>query len=216
MLSAGQVWVDRMRERRGATLSVILLRMLVGFAFVPAGLKKVLGQPFTDPQNHGPFHEFLHAFHATGGFYRFVGVVQLTAAILLLTQRFTVLGAALMLPIATAIAVFCWSTGAFPTATVVTLIWLGVMALLAWDVDIGARAIRSPPSSTVVHMARWERCGAAMLFVYGSACLIEGGVYRPRGVELGDWRFYVFPVVMLLPLLTLLLDVRERSRARLG
>ena len=112
---------------------VIVLRYLIGFAFLPAGLKKVLGQPFTDPANSGRFHDFLHAFHATGGFYRFVGVVQLTAAALLLTQRFALLGALLALPVITAIAAFCWSTGVVPTAVVATLMMLGTAALVVWD-----------------------------------------------------------------------------------
>ena len=58
--------IARAHERRGVYTSIIVLRMLIGFAFIPAGLKKLLGQPFTDPANTGVFHEFLHAFHATG------------------------------------------------------------------------------------------------------------------------------------------------------
>ena len=57
----------RMRAARWCNLCVVNLRFLIGFAFVPAALKKVLGQPFTDPTNHGPFHDFLHGFYATGG-----------------------------------------------------------------------------------------------------------------------------------------------------
>src|SRR5688500_3998399 len=108
----------RARAARWSNLAVVNLRFLIGFAFVPAGLKKVLGQPFTDPHNTGAFHDFLHAFHATGFFYRFVGALQLTVALLLFTQRFARWGAYLALPIITAIMVFCWSTRVYPTATV--------------------------------------------------------------------------------------------------
>ena len=80
--------------------------MLIGFAFIPAGLKKLLGQPFTDPTNTGVFHDFLHAFHSTGLFYQFVGALQLTAAVLLITQRHATLGAVLIAPILVAIFVF--------------------------------------------------------------------------------------------------------------
>src|SRR5689334_12862731 len=72
-----EAMVAWLRQRRWAHLAVVNLRILIGFAFLPAGLKKILGEPFTDPGNRGPFHEFLHAFHATGHFYTFVGVVQL-------------------------------------------------------------------------------------------------------------------------------------------
>ena len=80
--------VHRLRQKRWLHISVIVLRIVIGFAFLPAGLKKVLGEPFTDPTNTGPFHEFLHAFHGTGFFYSFVGAVQLLAAILMMTQRY--------------------------------------------------------------------------------------------------------------------------------
>ena len=125
-------WLDRARAGRGANLAVANLRVFIGFAFVPAGLKKVLGQPFTDPGNAGVFHDFLDAFLATGGMYRAVGALQLVAAALLMTQRFAALGAAVALPIATAIAAFTWSTAKAPTVIVTTLLVLGLAGLLAW------------------------------------------------------------------------------------
>ena len=84
--------VDSLHARRWSHLAVANLRILLGFAFVPAGLKKVLYQPFTDPQNTGAFHDFLYAFYATGAFYTFVGGIQLIIAVLLMTQTFATLG----------------------------------------------------------------------------------------------------------------------------
>ena len=98
--------IARAHERRRIYISIIVLRMVIGFAFIPAGLKKLLGQPFTDPANTGVFHEFLHAFQATGLFYQFVGALQLTAAVFLITQRDATLGAALITPILAAILCF--------------------------------------------------------------------------------------------------------------
>lgn len=181
----------RARDARGLNLAVVNLRLLVGFAFVPAGLKKVLGQPFTDPGRTGTFHEFLHAFHATGGFYRFVGVLQLLAAVLLLTQRHARWGALLALPIITAIMVFCWSTHVVPTAIVATLIFLGVVALAAWDVR---------PGPTRVVLGVWEVCGVAILALYLAACALTGEVYRPRGAEWRSPAYYTLVVMPLLPL----------------
>ena len=212
MLVAVESWLRRARSAAGPTTAVILLRLLVGFAFVPAGLKKVLGQRFTDPANGGAFHELLHAFYATGAFYRFVGVLQLVAAALLVTQRFAFAGVVLALPIATAIMALCWSTGVVPTAIVITLIWFALVGMLLWDVDPRAVALRPRPSPPCpgVDLQRWQRCGLAMLVVYGVACAVEGGVYRPRGLELSDPRFYVFPAIMLLPTATLILERRRR------
>ena len=127
--------VSEARKRRGTHIFVIVLRYLLGFAFLPAGLKKVLGQPFTDPAKTGSFHEFLHTFHDTGVFYHMVGGMQLLAAVLLLTQRYAVLGAMILAPILTAILVFCWSTQVIPTAVVVTLMFGGLLLLLLWDIE---------------------------------------------------------------------------------
>jgi uncharacterized membrane protein YphA (DoxX/SURF4 family) len=216
MLEGFGAFLARARGARWANLCIIQLRFLLGFAFLPAGLKKILGEPFTDPHNTGPFHEFLHAFHATGGFYRFVGVVQLAIAVLLLTQRFAAAGAVLALPVTSAILVFCWSTLAIPSPTVVvvTLMLGGVIALVVWDLDrwtrLGPLAVQTPrPAIT----RAWQLCGLAILAVYLGACLATGEVYRPRGVRPDDVRFYVFPVIALLPVATYVID-RRAAHAR--
>ena len=205
--------LSRARSARGANLCIIQLRFLLGFAFLPAGLKKILGEPFTDPHNTGPFHDFLHAFHATGGFYRFVGAVQLTIAVLLLTQRRAAAGAVLALPMTATILVFCWSTGVVPTAAVVTLMMAGVLALVVWDLDRWTRLGALSGAAPRPELSRaWELCGVAILAVYLGACLATGEVYRPRGVRPDDARFYVFPVIALLPVAAYLIDRRQRRR----
>lgn len=196
------------------------LRILLGFAFVPAGLKKVLDQPFTDPSNTGPFHEFLHAFYATGMFYQFVGAIQLLIAVLLMTQTFAALGALMALPVITTITVFCWSTGVIPTAVVTSLMLAGTLVLVAWEVyrwltvfDPAFRpekdtANAAPP----IEMPLWRTCGAAILCIYGLACWAYGGVYRPRGMDLHQPAFYALLLVALCPVVTWIVEQRRRSR----
>jgi uncharacterized membrane protein YphA (DoxX/SURF4 family) len=214
--------VRRARQIRWINVAVVNLRFLIAFAFVPAALKKLLDQPFTDPANHGRFHDFLHAFHATGWFYSFVGVLQITAAALLFTQRFATIGALVALPILTAITAFCWSTQVYPTATIATLMWLGTVGLVIWDLDKWrgilarddrARDVHIPPSEARIDRVLWARCGLAMFVIYLGSALLHGGVYRPRGIELDNPAFYVLPAVMLLPIITLIIDQR-RSRGR--
>lgn len=213
-----------LHRRRGLTLGVIWLRILIGFAFLPAGLKKLLGQPFTDPTNHGLFHDFMHAFHDTGAFYRSVGLLQLVAALLLMTQRFAALGAFAALPILTAIGAFCWSTAAIPTTTVVTLMWLGTVGLLVWDLERWSDLLRPSgaprrpaptrePTAPPVEWPLWERCGLAILAFYLGATLLAGEIYRPRRLELTTPSFYLLVALPLIPLVTHLLE-RRRRRAR--
>lgn len=220
-----QTLLHSLRRSRWANLLVVNLRLALGFAFLPAGLKKVLGQRFTDAANTGAFHEFLHAFYATGAFYRFVGGVQLLVALLLMTQTYGTLGALLALPLFTAITMLCWSTGAVPTAVMTTLMLLGAAALCAWDYE-AFRGVLRPASDRLqgavqradvsaavtpapIDLALWRACGATVLTIYLAACALAGGVYRPRGVELANPQFYVLPLLMGVPVVTWL---RERQR----
>lgn len=221
MLATLDALVARARRSRAATLAIINLRILIGFAFVPAGLKKLLAEPFTDPGNAGRFHDFLHAFHGTGGFYRFVGIMQLAVAVLLSTQRFATAGAALALPIVTAICVFCWSTAVYPTAVVVTLMLGAVALLLLWDLGRwrglflpdGAAATVTVAPTAPVDRRLWALCGLAVIGLYLLVCALHGGVYRPRGARPDQLAFYVMPAIALMPIVTLLID-RARYRRR--
>jgi uncharacterized membrane protein YphA (DoxX/SURF4 family) len=213
----------RLRGKRWATLCVINLRILIGFAFLPAGLKKVLDEPFTDPAKTGPFHDFLHAFYATGWFYQFVGVLQLVTATLLITQRFATFGALLAVPITATITAFCWSTQVYPTATVITLMFLGSVGLAVWDLPrwrlVLAREqyvpdVAAPPVSPRVDMRLWQACGFAIIILYFATSAAQGAVYRPKGMELDTPAFYVMPAILLLPIVTLIVDQRRASRVR--
>jgi uncharacterized membrane protein YphA (DoxX/SURF4 family) len=213
--------IARLRDQRWAHLFVANLRLLLGFAFLPAGIKKVLGQPFTDPDKVGAFHDFLHAFHATGSFYRFVGCLQLVAAALLLTQVRATLGALVALPIITAIVALCWSTGVVPTAIVATLMWLGTAALVVWDErawraivgrgSASSEASSAPAGRPLLDARLWAKCGATILIVYVALTALAGEVYRPRKIELDRPSFYLLVALPLLPLATWLI---ERSRRR--
>jgi uncharacterized membrane protein YphA (DoxX/SURF4 family) len=216
--------LHRLRRKRWANLAVVNLRILLGFAFLPAGLKKVIGQRFTDLANHGPFHDFLHAFYDTGLFYSFVGALQLVAALLLMTQRFALLGALLAFPIFTAILAFCWSTGVVFTAVMVTLMWSATVGLLIWDSERlrplvqlswaqpGGEGAPTAPIDPPIDLSLWARCGWAIFLLYLATCGLAGGVYRPRGVELDQPAFYVLPSIALIPVVTYFLDRRRRRR----
>jgi uncharacterized membrane protein YphA (DoxX/SURF4 family) len=210
---------EALRRRAGAQRFVALLRIFLGFALLPSGLKKVLGTPFTDPENHGPFHDFLHAFYATGFFYTFVGLCQLLTALLLMTQRWASLGAVLMAPIITVILVFCWSTHVVPTATVVSAMFLGTVFLLLWDRAKWLALLYPEPSSRawpvraaapeLAGTRRWGVCGLAVYVCYLLSCAAQGGVYRPRGLAWHEPAFYVLPALLLLPAVTYFVDRRR-------
>lgn len=213
--------IHRFRASRGGHLFIANLRILLGFAFLPAGLKKVLNQPFTDPANTGPFHGFLHGFYATGLFYQFVGAVQLVVAVLLMTQTFATLAALMTLPVILCIVVLCWSTGVVPTATVTTLMLGGTLLLVAWDIDRWLRVlvpdfVPDPPKAHAapIDLSLWRACGGGILLFYGLTYLLHGGVYRPKGLDLGEPAFYALLVIPFFPVVTWLVERRRRFLKR--
>ncbi len=61
---------------------------------------KILGERFASglSANH-PMGHYLEALHLTGYYYTFIGIVQVTAALMLLIPRTATLGAFLYFPI---------------------------------------------------------------------------------------------------------------------
>ncbi len=75
--------------------------------------------------------------------------------------------------------------------------------------------VPAPPDTTVtppIDLPLWRTCGACILVFYGLTCIVYGGVYRPRGMDLGDPAFYVLPFILLFPIVTLLVEQRRRRR----
>ena len=211
--------ITRLRTKRWATLCVINVRILIGFAFLPSGLKKLIDEPFTDPAKTGAFHDFLDAFYATGWFYQFVGVMQLVTATMLITQRFATVGALFALPITATIAAFCWSTRAgYPTAIVITMMFAGALGLALWDLprwqlvfarDDRPQELVVPARNAAVDMQLWQACGIAIVALYFGTCAMLGGVYRPKGMDVADPAFYVMPAILLLPVITFIIEQRR-------
>jgi hypothetical protein len=91
-----------------------------------------MGERFTAlPSNH-PLGHYFDALHRTGFYYTFIGVSQLTAALLLLIPTTTLLGAILYLPIIVNICVLTYATR-FEGTRIATLMLLANLYLLCWD-----------------------------------------------------------------------------------
>jgi hypothetical protein len=75
---------------------------------------------------------YFDALHLTGFYYTFIGVSQLTAALLLLIPRTTLLGAIIYFPIILNICVLTYATR-FEGTRIATLMLLANVFLLCWD-----------------------------------------------------------------------------------
>lgn len=125
------------RVRRTAALSWFAwcIRVLLAVAFIPSGLTKVLGLPFTrlDPATDPVGRFFFALEHDMGGLYVFVGSCQLAAAVLLLVPRTALVGALVHLPITAGIVVITTSIGFAGTWEIAVLMLLGDLYLICWD-----------------------------------------------------------------------------------
>jgi uncharacterized membrane protein YphA (DoxX/SURF4 family) len=110
----------------------VFCRVALALGFIPSGIVKIMGERFTAlPSNH-PLGHYFDALHLTGFYYTFIGVSQLTAALLLLIPRTALLGALLYLPIIFNICVLTYATR-FEGTRIATLMLLANLYLLCWD-----------------------------------------------------------------------------------
>lgn len=114
----------------------ILCRVLLAFAFIAAGMVKIVGERFANglaPEH--PMGAYLVALHQTGFYYTFIGYAQVLAAIFLLIPRTVALGAVIYLPIIVNIWLLSVATrfdGSFITSP---LMVLANLFLLVWNYD---------------------------------------------------------------------------------
>lgn len=123
----------KLRNNRFLNLIVVNLRYIIALGFIPSGMIKVVDKPFTRIENVGIFFDYLDALYTTGYYYNMIGMMQVLAAVLLLTQRYSTLGAFIFLPIIFNIAVLTISTIGSFTPIIATLMLLGIVFLLLWD-----------------------------------------------------------------------------------
>ena len=123
---------DECKRNQWLRYFAVFCRVALALGFIPSGLVKVMGERFTAlPSNH-PLGHYFDALHLTGFYYTFIGVSQLTAALLLLIPRTTLLGAILYLPIIFNICVLTYATR-FEGTRIATLMLLANLYLLCWD-----------------------------------------------------------------------------------
>lgn len=123
----------RARQHRWLHFFAVFNRVMLAAGFFPSGLVKVLGQRFTDLAVNHPLGHYLDALYRTGVYYTFVGVMQMTAAVLLLIPRTALLGALLYLPIITNILVLSLSVRFQGSLLTAPLMLLANLYLLCWD-----------------------------------------------------------------------------------
>ncbi len=133
--------IDRLHTwavgRPALRVLTLILRVMLALAFLPSGLVKIMGEPFTTLPVTDPVGYFFAGFFSARGYYKFVGVSQWIAGGLLLIPSTATLGALLYLPIS--VNIFAITVGIGPafagTRLVTGAMVLSNVYLLWWDWD---------------------------------------------------------------------------------
>ena len=108
-------------------------RILLAIAFIPSGLKKLLGLRFTILEPDTPVGFFFEALYRTGFYWNFLGFMQILVAVLILVPRTTTFAALLYLPIIINIFVIVVAMKFKGTPIIAGLMLLANLYLLFWD-----------------------------------------------------------------------------------
>lgn len=108
-------------------------RVLLSLAFIPSGLKKLLGEPFTILGIDNPVGFFFKALYETGFYWNFLGFMQVLTAILIVIPRTAFFGAMLYFPIIINIFIIVIAMGFVGTPYIAGLMLLANFYLLLWD-----------------------------------------------------------------------------------
>lgn len=129
--------IQNLKQNLFLQIFTISLRYLVGSAFVFASIVKIESKRFTSESGADrPINDAWHMFetlYQSGLYWNFIGWGQLIAGSLLMSQRFSTLGALSFFPIITNVFVITISYEFGGTPVITFLMLLANIYLLMWD-----------------------------------------------------------------------------------
>ncbi|KXK53862.1 MAG: hypothetical protein UZ05_CHB002000998, partial [Chlorobi bacterium OLB5] len=151
-------------------LLVIYTRYLIGAAFVFASVVKIQGKRFTTIDGiNEPINSAWHMFetlYQSGLWWKVMGLGQLIAGLLLMTQRYAKLGALMFLPIISNVFVITLSYDFRGTPVITGLMLIANILLVLWDWDelkiLVNKAPEIPQQNRLENMRIWEITGIAL------------------------------------------------------
>ena len=165
--------MERLKNKLWAQIFIIYTRYLVGGAFVFASLVKIQGNRFTtDSGAENPIDSSWHLFetlYQSGLYWKFIGVSQLIAGGLLMTQRYARLGAVMNLPIILNVFVITLSYYFAFTPVITGFMLAANIMLVLWEWNTLKMLFNLPPTQTITNLfekdVHWQRIGL-ILFVF--------------------------------------------------
>lgn len=204
----------RIRTYYPLNLLVWLTRYLLAFAFIPSGMKKVLGQRFTSIGTDNPIGYFFEALFRSGMYWNFLGWGQLIAAILMMSQLFATLGNLIFFFIITNIFFITVSMHFTGTWLIALLMLFASTCLLLWDANRLQYIISKKGFLEISHDVTlpeaskiWQISGI-LLFVESVSYTLIDNVIKTNHLQL----FFVFFIAIIMTVAaTIIIEYRNRK-----
>lgn len=123
----------KLQQYQSVQWIIIHIRYLIALAFVPSGYTKLMGERFTQLPKSEAVGQFFETMYQSGMYYHFLGSAQIVTAVLLMTQRFALLGTFLFLAITSNIWMITLSLPFKGTWVITSLMMVAGLILLYWD-----------------------------------------------------------------------------------
>lgn len=124
---------EKLRSNKFNQWLIIHLRYLLGLAFIPSGLVKLVGDRFTQVSVDDPVGFFFEGLYQSGFYYNFIGFIQVFAGLLLMTQRLASFGAIIYSCLIVNIWLITISLSFKGTWIITSLMLIATTILLIWD-----------------------------------------------------------------------------------
>jgi len=125
--------LSELKREKWLRAFTLLTRVLLAIGFTPSGLTKLLGNRFTQLSTETPIGYFFEALYQSGFYWNFIGLAQLTAALLLVIPRTAFVGALIYFPIILNIFIITVSMHFKGTPIITGLMLVANIYLLCWD-----------------------------------------------------------------------------------
>lgn len=202
---SGKMHTLKLKSLKIFQLFTIYLRYLIGFAWVFASIVKIEGNRFTAfDGTDAPINSTGHMFetlYQSGIFWQFIGWAQLITGGLLLSQRFSLLGSVMGLPMASNIFVITISYSFGGTPYITGLMLLGNIFLLVWDWDklkvlLEPETFRyTPPGYSMMYDKTWTFLG---IFYFLATIILRKFFFEGKGIVLGALFFILIGLGMMI------------------
>jgi hypothetical protein len=125
----------RVRSRALLYRLTLGTRVLLAMGFIPTGTVKLLGRRFTTMSPESDIGGFFETLYRSGPYWRFLGLAQVVAGLLVLTRATATLGALAFFAIMLNVFFITISYDFRGTPVVTGLMLLATVYLLLWDYD---------------------------------------------------------------------------------